>query len=82
MRIKFERGMTPEVMADIFVKLIRNNNVIIGTVNMYVQTLENEGVEAFHNNELLVCKPNDILVERYENDVSNIRRKRIKVVLS
>lgn len=81
MRIKFEKGMTPEAIASAFVGLIRQNDIIIGIVNMYVQTLENDGNEVGKNNDFFVCKPNDELKKKYDDDVANIRRNRIKVVV-
>lgn len=82
MRLKFEKGMTPEAMARMFVKFVRENDLIIGAVNMYIQTYNDEMVpEKFDNEEdFFVCKPSDTARMEYENDVANIRRKRIRVV--
>ena len=38
MRIKFEKGMTPERIADAFVKYIYDNNIVIGAVNIGVNS--------------------------------------------
>lgn len=82
MRIKFEKGMTPEKVADAFVKFIRKNDIVIGAVNVYVQTYDKEmNPEKFGKQEdYYVCKPDENLINEYSEDVADIRRGRMRVV--
>jgi hypothetical protein len=82
MRIKFEKGMTPEKIAEVFVDFIRENDITIGSVNMYVQTYdENMKIEPFNRNEYLVCDPSEATKAQYDKETVNARRKRMKVVV-
>ena len=82
MRIKFEKGMTPERIAQAFVGYVRSNDIVVGAVNIYVQTYDDEmrpekygkGVE-----EHLVCTPSEAAKQEYADDVAVIRRKRMRV---
>ena len=82
MRIKFEKGMTPERMAKAFVDFIRSNEHVIGTVNMYIQTYDEEmKVEDYkRDGRYFVCSPSDEAIAEYNEDVVSMRRKRIKAV--
>ena len=81
MRIKFEKGLTPERIADEFVRFIRENNVVIGSVNVYIQTYDEEmKPEKNKEEKYLVISPKDIAKQEYAEDVSKTRRKRLKVV--
>jgi hypothetical protein len=83
MRIKFEKGMTPEAIAQMFVELIRGGDIVIGTVNMYVQTFDEEmKPEKFDRSaEYLVCKPTEKTKKKYEEDVARIRRRRMRAIV-
>jgi hypothetical protein len=82
MRIKFEKGMTPEKIAEVFVDFIRENDITIGSVNMYLQTYdENMKVEPFNKNEYLVCNPSEATKAQYDKELVNTRRKRMKAVV-
>lgn len=84
MRMKFEKGMTPESIGKVFANFIRDNNIIIGAVNMYFQTYDEEmKAEKFgkFEGEYFVCKPSEQSKVDYEQDVANIRRKRMKAVI-
>lgn len=83
MRIKFEKGMTPERVADAFVKFVRENNLVIGAVNIYVQTYDEKmKPDKFNKYEdgYYVCKPSEKAVTEYSEDVAELRRSRMKVV--
>jgi hypothetical protein len=83
MRIKFEKGMTPEAIAKVFVKYMRENRIVLGAVNMYIQTYDDEmKPEKFknHDGDFLVCHPSESTIKEYENDVVNLRRQKMKVV--
>jgi len=82
MRIKFEKGMTPERMAKAFVDFIRSNEHVIGAVNMYIQTYDEEmKIKDYkHDEEYFTCSPSDEAIAEYNEDVVLMRRKRIKAV--
>jgi len=83
MRIKFEKGMTPETIAQAFVDFVRDNNLVIGSVNIYMQTYdENMKAEKFRRDEeYTLCKPTAIAKEEYIEDVALIRRGRLRQVI-
>ena len=83
MRIKFEKGMTPETIAQAFVDFVRDNNLLIGSVNIYMQTYdENMKAEKFRRDEeYTLCKPTAIAKEEYIEDVALIRRGRLRQVI-
>lgn len=83
MRIKFEKGMTPERVAEAFVKFVRENDLVIGAVNIYVQTYDEQmKPEKFNSgkDEYYVCKPNEKIIDEYAEDIAHIRRGRLKAV--
>ena len=81
MRLKFEKGMTPERMAKMFVEFIRQQDYVIGSVNMYIQTYDEDmNPVDFDKNDYFVCKPSKEAKTEYTNDVARIRRKRMKAV--
>jgi len=84
MRIKFEKGFTPERMAQSLVNYIRQNNLVIGSVNIYIQTYDDEmKPEKFKRGEeeYLVCTPTEIAKKEYDKDVATIRRSKMKAVV-
>lgn len=83
MRIKFEKGMTPEAIAIAFVQYIKQNNIVIGSVNIYMQTYDEDmKAEKYkrRDNEYVVCGPTETTRREYENQVVEARRSRMKVV--
>ncbi len=81
MRIKFEKGMTPERIAQAFVDFVRQNELVIGSVNIYIQTYdENMKAEKNNNDTYTICEPSEKLKTEYTEDVASIRRGRLKVV--
>lgn len=81
MRIKFEKGIIPERMAETLVSLIRENNLIIGTVNVYITTLDENGkVIKDDDGEYTCFSPGELSKKQYVEDVASIRRGRLKVV--
>ena len=82
MRIKFEKGMTPEAIGRAFVDYIRENSIIIGAVNMYVQTYGPDGkAEKYsRDDDILMCSPSPATKKRYIEEVAEIRRRRMKAV--
>jgi len=83
MRIKFEKGLTPERIADNFVEYIYENNLIIGAVNMYIQTYDDEMIaEKFDNKEYISCSPTEKAKEEYLNYAARVRRGKFKTVVN
>jgi hypothetical protein len=84
MRIKFEKGMTPERMADAFVKYIYDNNIVIGAVNMYIQTYDEEmkpeKFEKGKDSSYLNCSPSAKAKQEYDDYVAEVRRGNFKAV--
>lgn len=84
MRIKFEKGMTPERICEAFLNFVKENSLVIGAVNMYIQTYDDDmKPEKFRRGkeeEYLVCSPSDATQKKYAVDVARIRRKKMKVV--
>lgn len=81
MRIKFEKGMTPEKIATAFVDYVRSNNLVIGSVNMYIQTYdENMKAEKYNRDDYVICEPTTRTKEEYIQDAAEIRRGRMKAV--
>ncbi len=81
MRIKFEKGMPPERIADMFVKFVRQNDLVIGSVNMYIQLYDDEmKAEKFDKSDYYTCIPSEKTKSEYAEYVAQIRRKRMKVV--
>ena len=37
MRIKFNRGLSPEAIASLFLKIVEQRGLVVGAVNIYVQ---------------------------------------------
>ena len=81
MRIKFEKGMTPERIAQAFVDFVRQNDLVIGAVNVYIQTYdENMKAEKNDNEHYTICSPVEKLKNEYADDVALIRRGRLRAV--
>lgn len=81
MRLKFERGMTPEDIGRVFAAFIRANDLVIGAVNIYVQTYD-EAMQpsSGHVGEYIAFMPSEEAKRRYTEDVATIRRSRMRVV--
>lgn len=81
MRIKFEQGMIPERVAQALVDYVRQNELVIGTVNVYIQTFDNKMQPQKDNSEdYTICSPSEFLKKEYANDVAMIRRSRLRAV--
>lgn len=83
MRIKFEKGMTPERIAEAFIKFVRENDLVIGAVNIYIQTYDEKmKPERYNENQegYYVCRPSERLKDEYTEEIARVRRNRLKVV--
>lgn len=83
MRLQFKKGLTPERMADVFIKYVRDNDLVVGTVNIYIQTYDEKmKPERFNRGDsFMVFEPLEKAKEEYEEDVVKIRRSRITRVI-
>lgn len=79
MRIRINKGMTPEDMADMFVKLMRNRDAIIGTVNIYVQEFD-DNMRPVQDGDFVEVKPTKYGMSRYEEYSTELRRSKLRVV--
>jgi hypothetical protein len=80
MRIKFEKGFTPERIADAFVEYVRENNLLIGSVNIYLQTYDDEMKTEKFTSDYTEFSPCDRTKKEYENEVVEYRRGKMKAV--
>ena len=83
MRIKFEKGFTPELIGEIFARIIRDDEVVIGAVNIYIQTYDDEGKAvpfAIEEGDYILIKPSNAAKQEYADDVANKRRGKLRVV--
>lgn len=81
MRVKYEKGLAPERIAEHLVNLIRDNNITVGSINVYIQTLDDCGRAIREvDGEYIVVSPKDRARSEYAEDVANIRRSKMKVV--
>jgi len=79
MRIKFKKGMTPEDIANMFVRIMNDRNALIGTVNIYVQEYD-EKLKPIKDEQYIEVKPTEYGMNRYNEYSADIRRSKLKVV--
>lgn len=79
MRIKFRKGMTPEDIASMFVRLIDDRSALIGTVNIYVQEFD-EDLKTVKDEEYIEVKPTEYGMTRYNEYAADLRRSSLRVV--
>jgi len=82
MRIKYGKGIAPETIAKHFVDFVYENGLVIGTVNIYIQTYDDEmkPMRFDDEGEYLVVEPREIAGEQYINYMSQMRRQKIRLV--
>jgi len=79
MRIKFNKGMTPDDIANMFARIMNDRNSLIGTVNIYVQEY-GEDLKTVKGEEYLEGKPTEYGQSRYDEYSSEVRRSKLKAV--
>lgn len=79
MRIKFEKGITPEMMATEFLKLVNEHGKLVGSVNMYVQFF-NENMKTDRDGIMITCSPTDKESDYYSKYAAGKRRESLKAV--
>lgn len=80
MRIKYEKGFTPERIAEHLAWFIRENNLVIGSVNVYLQLYDESMKPIKNDGDEYVVSPGDFSRREYIDDVAGARRSRLKVV--
>lgn len=80
-RIKYEKGFTPERIAEHLAWFIRKNKLTIGSVNVYLQLYDDNMKPIKNSNdEYFSVSPGDSSKREYVDDVASKRRSRLKVV--
>lgn len=68
-------------MAETLVNFIRDNDIIIGAVNVYITRIDENGKAIKDNDGEYTCfSPGELSKKQYMEDVANIRRGRLRVV--
>jgi hypothetical protein len=82
MRVKFERGLTPKVITDTLRRYIEENELLIGSVNVFIQLYGEDGktVNDFKDQSMVVFSPTQKCKDEYSEYAANLRRKSIKAV--
>lgn len=82
MRIKFEKGMTPEDIGFMFAQIAQEKEWVIGSVNVYVQLYDEQmrAIKSSSDDDYLLVKPGDATRKIYDEEVAQIRRKRLKAI--
>lgn len=78
MRIKFNKGMTPDDIAGMFTKIMDGRNSLIGSVNIYVQEYD-ENLKTIKDGECLEVKATAYGQTRYDEYAADIRRGKLKL---
>lgn len=81
MRIKFEKGVSPDIVAQTFLKIIEDSDMLIGSVNIYIQEYDEEMKPVkFEKKDCLVVKPTKLGLRDYSEYAAEKRRERMKAV--
>lgn len=82
MKIKFEKGSTPESIAENFLKIIYENNILIGSLTIYMQTFDDEMKPEKWREETteFTFVPSESTKDEYARQVLKHRRDMIKIV--
>jgi len=81
MRIKFEKGITPEKMAAAFIDFVYGNGIVIGAVNLYIQTYDDDmKPEKFGGGDYFLCKSTEKAKAEYDQYAAKMRRGKFKQV--
>lgn len=83
MRIKFEKGFTPETVTDALLRYIEENELLIGAVNVFIQLCDKNGrpINDFKDPNMIVFTPTERCKEEYSEYAAKLRRKSIKAVV-
>jgi hypothetical protein len=73
MRLKFNKGLTPETITEALLEYINENELIIGSVNVFIQLYDKD-------KNMIVFSPTPKCKEDYAEYVAKLRRKSIKAI--
>lgn len=82
MRIKFEKGFTPQAMAAALEDYIVRNDLLIGSVNVFLQLCGEDGkpINDFKSPVMVVVSPTEQCKEEYSAYSARIRRRAIRAI--
>lgn len=82
MRLKFNKGLTPETITEALLEYINENELIIGSVNVFIQLYDKDGklINDFKDKNMIVFSPTPKCKEDYAEYVAKLRRKSIKAI--
>ncbi len=81
MRIKFKKGMTPEMVAAVFLDVLRERGTVIGAVNIYIQEYgEDTKPIKDDGDEYLEYRPGKAGLRQYADYAADVRRGKMKAV--
>jgi len=79
MRIKFEKGITPEMMANEFLNIIHDHGKLVGAVSMYV-SFYGEDMKLDRDGIAITCSATIKEEEIYAQYAADKRRKGLRAV--
>lgn len=80
MRIKFNKGLSPEAIASLFLNIVEQRGLVVGAVNIYVQEYDENMKPILNDEKYIEVSPTDAGVKGYEKYSADLRRSKLKVV--
>lgn len=82
MRIKFKKGLTPEAVASMFLRIVEERDLVIGSVNIYIQEYGEDMKPVPYNqcDEYLEVTPSTPSKQQYEDYAADIRRSKLRAI--
>ncbi len=82
MRIKFKKGLSPEAIANMFLRIVEERDLVIGSVNIYIQEYgeDMKPIPYNQNDEYLEVTPSVSSKQKYEDYAADLRRSKLKVI--
>jgi len=82
MRLKFQKGFTPDIIAAYFLEYVMQEGLVVGDVNVYIQTLDEYGNPEPLDKKVVEVTPSERLRKMHVDSFANNRRKEFKVINS
>ncbi len=82
MRIKFNKGLTPEAIAALLLQVIEERDMVIGSVNVYIQEYgeDMKAIPSRRDDEYIEINPTEKGKQRYDDYVVDMRRSKLKAI--
>lgn len=82
MRIKFKKGLAPEAIAAMLLQIIEERNLVIGSVNVYIQEYGDDmkPIPCRQDDSYLEINPTDRGKRGYDDYVADMRRSKLKAI--